>query len=527
MDRSHWLAWQKIRSLLSLINPPDIAEQCIDFCERLTLVDDFSFEPVKLRPFQKEIIRKLLGTLASDGRRQYRNFFCSLGRKQGKTFLQACLVLWFISGEGSKRKRGHQIIAAAADRGQASIIFRMCCQVIDQDRHLQKNFVINKTEKKISCPATSSWFQSISSESYTKLGLGPSVVICDEVSFWADAELYRVLTTGYGARREPLTIAITTAGKMSEGNLGYHLYQLAKRAIADPTSDPSRLGIIYEYLGDDIFDEANWYQAMPALGDFCSIDSIRDLAAIAKRIPSEQATLENLYLNRWTNQACRWLNMGEYDACVVDTFPDFGVNSVCFIGLDLASVRDIATAVALFELDGQYYAKCFYWVPADNAELRQSRDGVPYVTWIEQGYVKATDGNVCDYRTIEADIVELSKQYSLNCIAYDPWNASQLIVQLSEQSIDCQQWPQTARYLNEPMKLLEGWILGRQIHFEDNPVTRFMFDNCAIVTDHAQNIRPSKAKSNEKIDVVPALANAIGVSLQRGFIDCTPEVIIW
>ena len=511
------------------MNPPDIAEQAILFIEKLTLVDDFSGEKVKLRKFQRDAIRRLLGTLDSSGKRQYRNCYISLARKQAKTFLQSCLVLWFLTGEGSKQKKGHQIIAAAADRSQSSIIFRMCSQIISQDKYLKKHFVINKTEKKISCPATTSWFQSISSEAYSKFGLGPSVVLLDEVSFW-DAngnDLYQALTTGFGARREPLTIAITTAGKISENNVGWRLYNLAKQAIENPESDPSRLGIIFEHTTDDLFDEKSWLQSMPALNDFCSIDTIRDLAAIAKRSPIALNSFCNLYLNRWTNQACRWLNISEYEACVVEKFPDFNQNSVCFLGLDLASVRDISTAAGLFEHDGEYYVKTWYWVPEDCAIDRTKRDGVPYQSWIEAGYIKATPGNVCDYRQIESDILDISKQYSLNCLAYDPWNASQLIVQLSEQYLDCQQYPQTSRYLNEPMKLLEGWILGRRIHFDNNPVTKWMFDNCAITEDHAQNIRPSKVKSHEKIDIVPALANAIGVSIQRGFTDCTPEAIIF
>ena len=48
----------------------------------------------------------------------------------------------------------------------------------------------------------------------------------------------------------------------------------------------------------DPWDEANWYLANPALGDFRSLEDMREMAEKAKRMPAAEAAFRNLYLNQ-------------------------------------------------------------------------------------------------------------------------------------------------------------------------------------------------------------------------------------
>ncbi len=58
-------------------------------------------------------------------------------------------------------------------------------------------------------------------------------------------------------------------------------------------------------------------------------------------------------------------------------------------------------------------------------------DGVPYVQWAQDGDIIMTDGNVTDYDFIKAKVIELTTKYKVECIAFDRWNASQLVIQLT------------------------------------------------------------------------------------------------
>ena len=63
--------------------------------------------------------------------------------------------------------------------------------------------------------------------------------------------------------------------------------------------------------------------------------------------------------------------------------------------------------------------------------------------------------------------------------------------------------------MSSPSKTLEALVMGRHLHHGDNPVLRWMASNCAIESDPAANIKPSKKKSTEKIDSIVALVMAI------------------
>jgi phage terminase large subunit-like protein len=60
-----------------------------------------------------------------------------------------------------------------------------------------------------------------------------------------------------------------------------------------------------------------WYDANPALDDFRSLEDMRILAGRAKEIPAQENTFRRLYLNQWTEQAARWIQMAAWDACNV------------------------------------------------------------------------------------------------------------------------------------------------------------------------------------------------------------------
>ena len=63
--------------------------------------------------------------------------------------------------------------------------------------------------------------------------------------------------------------------------------------------------------------------------------------------------------------------------------------------------------------------------------------------------------------------------------------------------------------MNWPTKKLEELVLAGKLAHGGNPVLRWMASNVLIETDAADNWKPSKKKSTERIDGIVALIMAI------------------
>jgi phage terminase large subunit-like protein len=75
------------------------------------------------------------------------------------------------------------------------------------------------------------------------------------------------------------------------------LVDYAKAIRSGSIEDATFSGHIFEIPEElDVFDEANWPLANPAIGDFRSLEDMRILAERAKRMPTLEASFRNLFL---------------------------------------------------------------------------------------------------------------------------------------------------------------------------------------------------------------------------------------
>jgi phage terminase large subunit-like protein len=262
---------------------------------------------------------------------------------------------------------------------------------------------------------------------------------------------------------------------------------------------------------DDFKDPATWQKANPGLGTSIRLDYLEIEAKKAAELPSYENTFRRLHLNQWTEQAVRWLPMDRWDEA--DPFAAFGERAV-YAGLDLASTTDIAALVMVAQDDdGGFDVVSRFWIPAENAHRRERKDRVPYEVWIREGLVTATPGDVIDYDQIREDILELTKKFNIKQIAVDRWNATQIVTQLDGElpAGTMVMFGQGYRSMSAPSKQLEALVMSRKLHHDNNPVMRYMASNCAIQTDPAGNIKPTKdeKKSTGKIDGIVALVMAL------------------
>lgn len=275
----------------------------------------FARQPFNLRPWQQRIVRAIFKT-GRDGLRIRRTVLLMLPRKNGKTELIAAIAIYCLLFDG---EIGGEIYCAAADRDQASKVYGAMVAMIEHDPELMAQVEIIRSQKRIVHRASGSFARAISAEAYSKHGFNASVVIYDELHCAPSRDLYDVLATSMGAREQPLLIAVSTAG-YDRHSILWELYEHAKNVIATPSLDPRFLPILYEApVEADWTDEAVWHAANPALGDFRSLEEMRDMCARAQQIPAQEMAFRRLYLNQWTESAARWVALSAWDACgVVD-----------------------------------------------------------------------------------------------------------------------------------------------------------------------------------------------------------------
>ena len=464
-----------------------------------------------LRGWQQDIIRPLFGTLMEDGRRVYRTCFTFLPRKNGKSELAAAIALYMLLGDG---EMGGEIYSAAADRDQAALVFNVAADMVRHDPVLSKHCKIIDSQKRIVNHRTGSFYRAISSEAHSKHGFNPSCIVADEIHAWRGRQLWDVLRTGVGAREQPLTFAITTAGYDRDG-LEFELFNYAKGVRDGVIDDPTFLPVLYYAEDDDDWkDEATWHKANPALGDFRSLEEMQNKCREAQNLVSRQNAFRRLYLNQHTEQETRWLDMDAWEECGGDDVDLSGCQ--CWGGLDLAATIDMTAFALVFRKDGNYHLRSWFWVPEDADKKRERLNKVRYKEWIRAGYVFETQGAQCDYDQMRGDIVNICEKYNVQKIAIDRgFNGSQVAADMQDKDgLPVILFPMSIQAMSPPTKRLEGLVSGRQLLHDSHPAMRWMASNVVARSDANDNLRPDKSKSGDKIDGIVAAIMALAMESQ-------------
>lgn len=198
----------------------------------------------------------------------------------------------------------------------------------------------------------------------------------------------------------------------------------------------------------------------------------------------------------------------------------------CYVGLDLSSTRDLTALAAAFPDDAGpgFDVLPEFFVPKENIRERATRDKVPYDQWERDGFLNATPGNVVDYEAVRRTLIAWDAEFDVREIAFDPWNATDLVTRLQEQDgFVCVPIRQGFRSLTAPTKALEAAILSRALRHDGHPVLRWNIGNIAVELDAAGNYKLSKKVSTERIDGASALVNAVDRMDRTRYSDPRPQ----
>ena len=487
------------------------ADRAVKFIEMLPHTKgEWEGRPFWLLPWQEQIIRDLFGIVKADGFRQFRTAYIEIPKKQGKSELAAAIALYLLYAD---HEPSAEVFSAAADRQQASIVFDVAKRMVEMTPGLQKRSKVMSATKRIVNYSNAGYYQVVSADVGGKHGYSISGLFFDEIHNQPNRKLWDVLTKGSGdARRQALHVAITTAGT-DRNSICFELHTKALDILSDRKVDPTFYTVVYSLPMDaDWQDEKNWYKVNPSLGYTVPIERMREAYLQSQDNPAEENVFRTLRLCQWVGSTVQWIPDHIYDLGNQPIDKHALRRRDCYAGLDLSSSGDITALVLMFPPrtdDEKYIMLPYFWVPEETIPKRVQQTSVPYDNWVAQGYVKATPGNVIDYAYIQNTIGELSYKYHIREIAFDRWGSNMLVERLSEMGLTVVPFGQGYKDMSPASRAFYEELMKGNIIHGGNPVMKWMCGNVVIEQDPAGNIKPTKAKSKDKIDGVVAAIMAL------------------
>ena len=476
---------------------------------------EWAGQPIVLEPWQQFIEGALYGWMRADGLRRFRTAYEEEPRKNGKSTRLGGAALYHLIADGEP---GAQVYSAATKRDQAKIVWGHARKMVLASPHLAPRIEALKTALVVNDTASS--FLPIGADADTSDGLNPSAVVIDELHAHKTREMWDVMDTALGARRQPMLRVITTAGDDPSGvcrEQREHSVKVLEGVIEDDewfayiaTADAP------ENEADDPdwwLREAAWRQANPNYGVSVKVDDLRRQARKASHSPDAIRAFKIKRLNIWVGAAKQWIATEFWDACPAELDIETLAGRSCFIGLDLSSKIDLSAAVKMFppaigEREWAMLARLY--MPEERIADRESADRVPYRRWVDEGWITATPGNVIDHEWIRNDINDDSDIYHIQEVDFDPFNATNLASNLADDGHTTVEMRQGFRTMSEPTKSFEALVLERLINHGGNPVLRWMLSNVIVRRDPNDNYMPDKGKATGRIDGIVAAIMGLG-----------------
>ena len=524
--------------------------------------NEWAGQPFVLSAWEEEAIRQFYGVQAQDEdgawSRYRRYLYEEIPKKNGKSEFAAGLGLYHLIADGEARP---QVGIFAADKTNADIIYQCAKYMVEHTALGQPEhdpLVWCRDSVREIRSRDGGVMKVYSSDASTKHGFSFSAIIIDELHAQPNRRLWDVLTAGSdAARRQQAVIVLTTAGDDPDRrSIGWEIHEKCRRLLAWRRGEPEReldsdlpewcpimfgVGIL---TGDDpdridaldIYDEKLWYACNPGLGHNLRLSDFRREARAARQSEAAERLFRWLRLNQWIAvKAVSWVPVTIYDKTQFNRPEWAGMNVLarrravreylrgkrCFGGLDLSKSTDLTALVLLFPpQEGlEIWAALFWgWVPLDDLEARETRDGVPYGDWIRADFLQGCAGDIIDYDAVEQTIWQAAEEFDLACLGLDPamsWTLSQRLMQSTaeHEAIQVVEIRQNMTGMSPATKQLELLLRKGMMLHEHNTAARWCFGNVRCATDGNENMKPMKNRSVGRIDIAVAWIIAMAAAM--------------
>lgn len=494
---------------------PELGNHAIDFIETFCrhYEGELAGKTMKMDLWQKAFVQTLFGWVDKKTKvRRFREFLLLVARKNGKSFLSACIMVYMLVADG---EAGAQCVSIATKYDQAAIVYKSARKIIEQDPDLRALVkpIVGGMEFKL----TSSTMRALASKSKTLDGLNLHYVSCDELHAQEDRNLYDVTRQGMKARRQPIFGSITTAGFAREG-IYDSIFEYAVQVARGTVEDLRFLPLLYMLdKREEWKDPAAWQKPNPGLGTIKSREQLADDVKKAAADPSYLPTLLVKDFNIQETAGTSWLS---YDAAVnTEVAPDELLNhSYAIGGCDLSATTDLTCATLLIAKpkDPKLYVLQKYFLPKGrvDAVTHAGKQEAPYKLWAEQGWLELCDTATVDYNAVTAWFVKMVKERDIRplWICYDAALSGYWVPQMEETGFDMEKIRQGPFTFSYPMKRLGGLFQDHMIVYQNNPILRWCLMNTAEKAtnkDGVNSIQPVKISAARRIDGMVSLLNAM------------------
>lgn len=460
-------------------------------------------QPLVLEPWQRDFWWEALEVDPATGLRVYTEIGLGLPRKNGKSAVLSAAGHYFLVADGEAEP---EVYVAAAARAQAGIVLGQARSMAQRSPRLLD--YVRVLRYSIECPRNGGIMRSLSSDGALQHGLNPYANLIDELHAHKNPDLYTALTTGTGAREQPITFWITTAGVAGEGILG-DLYQsmfsgtgeLERRGSLVIYRDRVNGTLIYWYGAPreaDIEDPKVWLATNPA-------SWLQDGSYLRQqfaRLKARGALLEwrRYHLDQFVDLEDTWLPEGAWTKGVSDVplNPELPVG----VGVFKTATSD-AASIAVAQRQGDRVVLTNRVFAAESATGRVSTEAMRiYLRELRDRFPKP-----------QAADLKTNLPAKGPAIAFDRWSFQESAGELDAEGLNMVDFPQIASMMGPASTWAYELITtGRLLHEADETLAEHFGSTSAVLTDRGMKAVPRREGTRTNHG---AIASIMAIAMAR------------
>lgn len=489
------------------------ANRAIKFIETFCRHNKGKLAPrvLKLELWEKAFISCLYGIVDEKGKRVFREVALFVGRKCGKTLLAAAIMTYeaFVDGEF-----GSEIYCIAPKLDQSELVFSAFEFTKDKNPDLAKRARKRKNDYIID--RTNTTIRKIAFSEKKADGYSPMLTIGDEMSSWPAARglrQYEVMTSGTGAREEPITLSISSGGYVNDGVYD-ELFKRGTSFLLGNSKEKHLLPIFYIIDDKTKWDDINELRkSLPNMGVSVSYQFILDEIDTAHESLSKKAEFCTKYANIKQNSSQAWLSSEVVEKSEADLKIEDFAHSYCVGGIDLSQTTDLTSACVVIEKKGILHIFSHFWMPEEKIPEAEAREGIPYSLYVTQGLITPSGDNFVDYHDCYkwfTDLVEKLEILPLK-VGYDRYSAQYLIQDMKVYGFQTDDVFQGFN-LSPVIKEMEGLMKDEKIRYAKNSVLKMhLLDSALKIDTESNKVRLIKLNAKCHIDGSAAILDALTV----------------
>ena len=492
------------------------ANKAIQFIENFCHHSKGRNDLFKLELWQKAIISAIFGILdKKTHRRQFREIFLLVGRKNGKSLFAAAIMAYvaYIDGE-----YGSELYCLAPKLDQADIVYDSFYKITQAEEELAE--VTKKRRSDIYIAELNTTIKKIAFNAKKADGFNPTMTTNDEMEAWpGDQGLkqYEVMVSGTGARTEPITLSTSTAGYVNDGIFD----ELMKRSTAFlKGSSKERRLLPFLHMIDDLEKwntKEELAKANPNLGVSVQWEFFEEQIAIALQSLSKKAEFMTKYCNIKQNSSIAWLDYETVAKAAGQpyTLDDFR-GCYCVAGIDLSRTTDLTAVSLVIEKGGKNHIITQFFMPQERYNVAIDEEGVPYNIFKEQGYLTISGEHQVNYKDVFAWFVRLIKEYKIRPlkVGYDRYCAGYLVEEMKESGFHMDDVYQGTN-LTPVLNTFEGDLKdGMYLIGENNLLKSHLLNVAVQIQTDDSRMKPVKIEKRAHIDGAVSIFDALAVKMK-------------